>query len=87
MASLTHTYTDTQANNRSTTALARTGGSRRFSRPANAYERNERSSNERSGSHMPLDTGIHWEWSNPLNLLPAIILTFFVIALLAMVLA
>ena len=39
------------------------------------------------GSHMPLDTGIHWEWRNPLNILPALILLMLAIALVAMVLA
>ena len=84
MASLTHTYTDTHTNNRAT-ALARTGGPRRYSRPANAYERNERSSNERSGSHMPLDLDIHWQWSNPLNIIPALTLLLVIIAAVALI--
>ena len=35
------------------------------------------------GSHMPLDTDMHWEWRNPLNLIPAMILLLIVIALVA----
>jgi hypothetical protein len=34
---------------------------------------------------MPLDTGIHWEWRNPLNILPALILFLLVVALVAMI--
>ena len=35
------------------------------------------------GSHMPLDIDIHWEWRNPLNLIPAMILLLIVLALVA----
>ncbi len=37
------------------------------------------------GSHMPLDTEIHWRWDNPLNLLPASLLVLVVVALGALV--
>ena len=37
------------------------------------------------GSHMPIDTEIHWEWRNPLNLLPLLLLLFLSVALVAMV--
>jgi hypothetical protein len=36
---------------------------------------------------MPIDTSIHWEWRNPLNILPALILLFLMIAVIATVLA
>ena len=39
------------------------------------------------GSHMPLDTGIQWQWRNPLNIVPAIIVLFLLVALVTMVLA
>ena len=35
---------------------------------------------------MPLDTGIHWHWRNPLNVLPAFLLVLLVFALLSLVL-
>ena len=35
------------------------------------------------GSHMPLDTEAHWDWRNPLNVIPALILLLIVIALVA----
>jgi hypothetical protein len=33
---------------------------------------------------MPLDTDAHWDWRNPLNVIPAMILLLIVIALVAM---
>jgi len=35
------------------------------------------------GSRMPLDLDAHWDWRNPLNIIPAIVLLLFVIALVA----
>jgi hypothetical protein len=87
MASLRHTHTDTLTGNRAATPRARTGGPRRHLRATTAHERNERFSNDRRGSHMPIDTGIHWEWRNPLNILPALVLFVMVIAVLGMVFA
>ena len=37
------------------------------------------------GSHMPLDTEAHWDWHNPLNIIPAAVLMVFLIALVAAV--
>jgi hypothetical protein len=56
-------------------------------RPATArHERNEyREKTDSCGSHMPIDTGIHWEWRNPLNILPALILFLLIVALVATV--
>jgi hypothetical protein len=34
-------------------------------------------------SHMPLDIETHWDWRNPLNVIPAAILLLIVIALVA----
>jgi hypothetical protein len=88
MASLRLTYTDTLTDNRLAAARARTGGPRRYTRTARTrYERNERYDKDRLGSHMPLDTDIHWEWRNPLNILPALILFLLAAAVIAMVLA
>jgi hypothetical protein len=84
MASLTHTYTDTRTTNQPATSHALTGAPRRRAQPANAYER---FSTERRGSHMPIDTSIHWDWRNPLNILPALILVVLMIAVIGMVLA
>ncbi len=65
----------------------RTGGPRA---PRPQRERTSRytppTSFEPCGSHMPLDTQIHWSWSNPLLIIPGFILLMFVIAL-ALILA
>ena len=37
-----------------------------------------------SGSHMPLDIETHWEWSNPLNVIPALVLLLVIIATLVL---
>jgi hypothetical protein len=36
------------------------------------------------GSYMPLDTAIHWDWRNPLNIIPALVVLSMVIALVAL---
>jgi hypothetical protein len=86
MASLTHTYTDTHTDNLPATSRTRAGAPRRHFLPS-AYERSQHSTSDRRGSHMPIDTDIHWEWRNPLNILPALILAVIVIDVIAMVLA
>jgi hypothetical protein len=35
---------------------------------------------------MPLDTVAHWDWRNPLNILPGLLLVLLVVAVIAMVL-
>jgi hypothetical protein len=46
----------------------------------NMIERNATS----RGSHMPLDTDMHWDWRNPLNIIPALILLNMIVALIAL---
>lgn len=36
------------------------------------------------GSHMPLDTMLHWQWSNPLNILPLLVAVSLILALIGM---
>jgi hypothetical protein len=36
------------------------------------------------GSFMPLDAQAHWDWRNPLNIIPAVILLFVIAALAGM---
>jgi hypothetical protein len=33
---------------------------------------------------MPLDTAIHWDWRNPLNIIPALILLNLILALIGL---
>lgn len=34
--------------------------------------------------HMPLDTEIHWDWRNPLNLIPGALLGIVILDILAL---
>ena len=36
-------------------------------------------------THMPLDLDIHWQWSNPLNIIPALTLLLVIIAAVALI--
>jgi hypothetical protein len=86
MASFTHIYTDIVKRAATDEPRARYGGPRRPQLPTTSYERSERyGPTDYHGSHMPLDTGVHWEWRNPLNILPGLILLLMVLALLMLV--
>jgi hypothetical protein len=84
MASLPRTYTNSTARDLAAKPRSRFGGPRQR-RPSTAHEAwFERSTaNSPFGSHMPLDIDLHWDWRNPLNIIPAMILLVIVIALLA----
>ena len=45
-------------------------------------DRCEMMSQTNNGSHMPLDTAAHWDWRNPLNILPALMVFAFAIAII-----
>lgn len=36
--------------------------------------------------HMPLDIAVHWNWRNPLNILPLIVVVMVIVAVVAMLL-
>jgi hypothetical protein len=86
MTSLSRTYTGNKA-----TAIAlrtRWGGPRRRRPTTTRYEQYERRLNDTPyRSHMPLDTSVHWDWRNPLNILPALVLLVVLLALVELVLA
>ncbi len=66
--------------------VERTGGPRgphSSNTPANYQDRFGIGRN--FGSHMPIDADPHWRWDNPLNILPAVIAVFLLLALLAIV--
>ena len=86
MTSLSRIYTA----NKATAVELRTrwGGPRRRRPTMTHYERYERHLIDTPyGSHMPLDTSIHWDWRNPLNILPALVLFVVLLALVELVLA
>ena len=81
---LTRAYRDNPTHELASTPRARLGGPRLPPTAAAHDDVVERfTSGAIFGSHMPLDTDAHWDWRNPLNLIPAMILLLFVIALVA----
>ena len=81
---LTRTYNDNTAHELADTPRARLGGPRLPHTAAAHEELIERfATGAIFGSHMPLDTEAHWDWRNPLNVIPALILLLIVIALVA----
>ena len=81
---LTRTYSDNPTHDLPSTPRARLGGPRLPQSGTVREELFERfTTGAIFGSHMPLDTDAHWDWRNPLNLIPAMILLLFVIALVA----
>ena len=81
---LTRTYSDNSTHELAGTPRARLGGPRPPHTAAVREDLVERFATGRIfGSHMPLDTDAHWDWRNPLNIIPAVILLLFVIALVA----
>ena len=84
MATFTGTYGKTHADALNTGFSARFGG--HLGRP-NSTLTTQDVYTMGGGSHMPLDTGIHWDWANPLNILPAIVLLVTLIAVIGLILA
>jgi hypothetical protein len=81
---LTRTYTDNTTPDLAASPRARLGGPRLPHSSTRREELIERfTTGAIFGSHMPLDTDAHWEWTNPLNVIPALILLLIVIALVA----
>jgi hypothetical protein len=82
--SLARTYGDNAARELAGNPRARLGGPRLPS-PISVSEDviGRLTSAATFGSHMPLDIDAHWEWRNPLNIIPAIVLLLIVIAMVA----
>lgn len=86
MAFLTHTYTGNTPKAPQAQPAQRGRHPRRQRPIAAYYERPDHYADaDYHGSHRPIDTSAHWAWSNPLNLLPALLLALFALALVAMV--
>jgi|KBSMisStaDraftv2_1062788.scaffolds.fasta_scaffold3652013_1 hypothetical protein len=81
---ISRSYTDTTTRERTGKPRSRPGGPRPSRSAAAREEWFERfTAGPGRGSHMPLDTAMHWEWRNPLNIIPAVILLLIVLALIA----
>ena len=83
----TRTYAESSSDARTAEPRARFGGSRRGPPTATRYEHDQHYGMANyHGSPLPLDTAVHGEWRNPINILPGLILLLLVVALVAMVL-
>ena len=80
---LTHTYSDNPTYEPLASPRARSGGPRLPLAAAHEELIERVATGAIFGSHMPLDTDAHWEWRNPLNIIPALILLLMVVALVA----
>ena len=81
---LTRTYSDNSTYDLADSPYTRLGGPRLPHTAAAHEELIERfATGAIFGSHMPLDTEAHWDWRNPLNAIPALILLLIVITLVA----
>jgi hypothetical protein len=81
---LTRTYSDNSTYKLAGNPQARLGGPR-LPLSASAYDDvvERFATGAIFGSYMPLDTEAHWDWRNPLNIIPALIVLLIVIALMA----
>jgi hypothetical protein len=83
MTTMTQTYTNDST--AMSEARERTGG------PGGAPTNTTREateyfmSNTPFGSHMPLDIQMHWNWRNPLNVIPALMLVLFVLSVVGLI--
>ena len=83
MTTITRTYAKHTSRNALPTAYERTGGPRGGGGMEGSDELVDYlTTSTPFGSHMPLDTQMHWSWSNPLNIIPAFIALLFVLMLI-----
>ena len=84
MSTLAHTYTDTADCSTTLNLRERTGGPRGARSTIANYSFFDRfGTSSASGSHMPLDTRLHWDWRNPLNIIPAFMLLLVALTLVS----
>ena len=86
MTTMTRTYASDTSSTTLPTIFERTGGPR----GGGGMERSDElvdylKSSTPFGSHMPLDTQMHWSWSNPLNIIPAFIALLFVLTVIGLI--
>lgn len=82
MTTISTTYTKDSPRTIAEAARERTGGPR-GELPEGAAEAIEYfTSTTTFGSHMPIDIQIHWDWRNPLNIIPAFVALMFVLGVI-----
>ena len=84
MMTITQTYPKDTSSKAGLTLRERTGGPR-GDQPETSNQLVEFfTSRTPFGSHMPLDTEIHWDWRNPLNIIPAFMVLLFVLTVIGL---
>jgi hypothetical protein len=84
MTTITLAYPKDTSSKAALTPRERTGGPR-GDQPERSNELVEYFiSNSRFGSHMPLDIQMHWDWRNPLNIIPAFMILLFVLTVIGL---
>jgi hypothetical protein len=84
MTTVTQAYSKDSSSKTSRMPRERTGGAR-GDQPETSNEQVEYFvSNMPFGSHMPLDTQLHWDWRNPLNIIPAFMLLLLVLTIVVL---
>jgi hypothetical protein len=84
MMTITQTYPKDTSSKAGLTLRERTGGPH-GDQPETSNQLVEYfTSSTPFGSHMPLDTQIHWDWRNPLNIIPAFMVLMFVLTVIGL---
>jgi hypothetical protein len=84
MMTITQTYPKDTSSKAGLTLRERTGGPH-GDQPETSNQLVEYfTSSTPFGSHMPLDTRIHWDWRNPLNIIPAFMVLLFVLTVIGL---
>jgi hypothetical protein len=84
MTTITQTYAKNTSSKTGLTLRERAGGPH-SDQPETSNQIVEYfTSNTPFGSHMPLDTRMHWDWRNPLNIIPALVVLLFVLTVIGL---
>ena len=84
MTTITHAFPKDSSSKTELALSERTGGSR-GDLPETSNQLVEYiMANTPFGSHMPLDTQMHWDWRNPLNIIPAFMLLLLVLTIIGL---
>ncbi len=84
MTIITRAYPKDGSSKTGLTPRERTGGPRGDLPEASNELMEYFMSNTVFGSHMPLDTQMHWDWRNPLNIIPAFMIVLFVLTVIGL---
>jgi len=84
MTTMTHAYPNDSSSKTGLTLSERTGGPRSDLPETSNQLMEYIMSNTTFGSHMPLDTQMHWDWRNPLNIIPAFMILLFVLTIIGL---